>query len=638
MNRLNSLSEALDLLVEPIEVNPDWETIAGQAARAGRRTSEPRLRRPSLRRALVLAAVVVAVVAAAAFATGLADRFSAWIGGAPGRPAPASEQKGFSARNGVALASFPAGTRLRILLRARVSGTSFDLLGFRNGDAYCLRLVRSKLPGAPGDNQCLRADELQGHVALIANNVYFSVGKPATTITGIYGFAADKVRAIRVTRARGTTSVGVTNNVFLALHGQLAGTFQHHLPPNPVLAVAAVLPGGALRNVPYVINGQGIFRGGKPPTVPSYFGPARASSIPGAPTRVSAPIDHPRISWLERRKKIGAPLPPQRYETFTFGRLIQPDPDDPIRIGIAVGPARGFTHSHAVTGTWVCQVYFQPLATSGGSTSCSPNVFQNGPMALGPGFDSPIVHLSGVAADGIVRVEAFLSTGRHVTAAIRDNVFSVAVPQAELGGELVGYNRSGQVAGIMPLWGNAVARPCPPAKFTTPVGQLPAAAKWEQVDLATRTVAGQTILGKTTDQVRAILGQPTLIRPRAQTVNSVSIPEYRYGGKTPATLGLSVTFVKKGDRILANDLYFQAPSLTDAKLGHVLRIQPEKLQQLIETTHGNRYRLYLGYGKDPSLGCTGAFHARSSAAGISFGVNPYRPSRPYIDIRANAQP
>ena len=634
MSSFNSLSEALDLLVEPIEVERDWDAILRQAAVSHQPEARRRIVRPHGRAMVAVAVLVVAVLAAAAFASGLADRFSAWIGGTPGRPAPASVQQAFVSRNRVALASFPAGTKLRLLLRERVSGTDFELLGFRNGDAYCLRLVRSKLPGAPGDNQCLRADELQGHVALVANSVYFSAGRPATTITGIYGFAADQVRAVRVTRAHGQANVGVQNNVFLALQGQPAGTVQHHLPPNPVLAVAASLTGGRLRNVPYVIEGQGILRAGKRPTVPSYFAPTRPASTPGAPVKVTAPIAHPQIGWLERRENVGAPLPGQRFLTFTFGRVIQPDPDDPIRIGVAIGPAKGMTHGHAVTGTWTCQVYFRPLATGAGAAGCTSNVFQNGPISVGPWTESPIVHFTGLASDGIVRIEAFLSSGRHVHAAIRDNVFSVAVPQAELGGELVGYTRTGQIAGIAQLQGNAVAKPCPPAEFSTAVARLPSPQRWEQLDLGNLTVAGQTVLGKTTDQVRAILGAPTLIRPRAQAENGVDIPEYRYGGTTQATLGLSVTFVKKGDKILANSLYYQAPSLVDAKLGHILRLQPTELQQLVARNYGRRYRLDSGYGAS-QLSCSGTFRDRTSAAGINFGLNPFRPSRPYLEIRAN---
>ena len=634
MTRFNSVADALDLLVEPLEVEPHWDEILRQALHDEAGTRPVRRSRPKRRVVFALAVAAVAILAAAALATGLADRFSAWINGKPGKPAPASVQQGFTARNRVALAAFPAGTKLRLLLRKEIRGTSFDLLGFRNGDAYCLRLVRSKRPGVPGSNQCLRADELQGHVALVADNAWFRVGDPEISITGVYGFASDEVRAIRVARARGTTEVGVTNNVFLALSAQRSGTVQNHPLPNPVLAVAAELKSGNLRNVPYVVAGGGILRGGKRPTVPSYFAPSRPSSIPGAPRRVTAPIVKPQIGWLARREKRGQPLPKQRFLTFTFGRLIQPDPDDPVRVGVAVGPARGMTHGHPVRGDWTCLIQFVALTTGDGGAGCRPDLFSDGPISLGLWLESPISHFNGLVADGIVRVQAFLSSGRHVPAALRDNLFSVAVPQAELPGEIVGYNNSGKVAGIAPMQANAVAKPCPPASFTTPISKLAPPARWEQLDLATLTVGGKTILGRTPDQVRAILGRPAMIRPNAQQTNGVGIPEYRYGGTTQATLGLSVSFIKRGARIVANSLYFQAPSLVEKKLGHILRMQPTTLQQLIRTTLSGRYRLYLDYGSN-QLTCNGTFRDRTSAIGFNFGLNPYRPSRPYLDIRAN---
>jgi hypothetical protein len=635
LSRFNSIGEALELLVEPLDVESSWDEILRRAHDDQLSTIRPRWARPNRRLTFALAAAVVAILAATAFATGLAGRFSSWINGTPGKPAPAAEQHGFSARNRVSLAAFPAGTKLRLLLRKQVSGTSFDLFGFRNGDAYCLRLVRTKLPGAPGSNQCLRADELQGHVALVADDAWFRVGDPEISITGIYGFASDDVRTVRVTRQRGTTAVGVSNNVFLSLRGQRSGTVKNHPLPNPVLAVAAQLKGGVLRNIPYVIPGGGILQGGRRPIVPSYFAARRPGSIAGAPRTVTAPISHPRIGWLARREQRGQPLPPQRFLTVTFGRVIQPDPDDPVRFGVAIGPARGMTRGHPVRGDWTCLLEFRTLTRGGASAGCRPDLFADGPISLGPWMESPITHFNGLVADGIVRVQAFLASGRSVPAALRDNLFAVAVPQAELPGEIVGYNARGQVAGIAPLQGNAVAKPCPPAEFTTPTSQLPAPQTWEQLDLAALTIGGQTILGKTPQQVQRILGRPAVIRGKAQETNGVAIPEYRYGGTMPSTLGLSIGFITRGDQIVANSLYFQSPSLVDAKLGYILRLQPPKLQQLLRATYGNRYRLYLGYGSN-QLSCTGTFRERSSAAGFNFGLNPYRPSRPFLEIKGNA--
>lgn len=652
MTPFASIADALDVLVDERPVEHDWQTILRLAGIEQHREqrSQPREwvhQRPRPRLAVALAAALVAILAATALATGLADRFSAWISGKPGAPAPSAVQEGFNARNRVALAAFPAGTKLRLLLRERVSGTSFDLLGFRNGDAYCLRLVRSDRPSGRGSNQCLRADELSGHAALVADNVGFRVGNPEISITGIYGFASDDVKSVRVTRARDRSVVAVKNNVFLSLRGQPSGTVQHHPKPNPVEAVAAVMRDRSVRNIPYVISGGGILPGGARPTVPSYFAPSSPRPIPGAPTKVAAPIKHPAVGWIVRREKRGSPLPMPRnrnlFPKLDFGRLIQPDPDDPLRLGVGIGPAHGMTRGHPVRGKWICLIEFDSLTVAGGSSGCGQLLGPGRPIALGSWFESPITHFNGVVSDGITRVAAFLADGRQVPAALRDNVFSVAVPQASLPGEIVGYNASGRIAGIVQLQANAVVKPCPPAEFPTPVSKLPPPEKWERIDLGDLTVGGAQIIGKTPDEVKAILGQPALIRPRAQVTSGVNgvfeIPEFRYGGTTPSTLGLSISFANRGGEIVANTLYYQAPSLVDARLGHLLRLQPTDFQRLFARSYESRYRLASGYGTSPflvgQLQCGGSFHAKIGSKAIDFGLNPNRPSRPYLVIRAS---
>ena len=113
------------------------------------------------------------------------------------------------------------------------------------------------------------------------------------------------------------------------------------------------------------------------------------------------------------------------------------------------------------------------------------------------------------------------------------------------------------------------------------------------------------------------------------------MPRLFYGGTLPSTAGLTVSFTRSSGRIYANTLTFQSPSLTDAKLGHVLREQPLQLQQQIRATYNSDYRPFFAYGADPRLGCMATFRDRASRAGISFGLNPYRPSRPYLTMSTN---
>jgi hypothetical protein len=626
MNAFNSVSDALELLVEPFDASPRWASVVADAG-----VGAPR-RQAAWRTVALFAVLAAALLAAAAYAAGFGGHFSAWLTGSPGTPAPAAAQRGFAERNRLAYASFPAGTKLRLLLRTTVGRTGFDLLGFRNGDAYCLRLVRRDLPQGIGRNECLRADELRGHSALVAGDVWFSVGDPAQSVTGVYGFAADDVVSVRVTRQRGQVRVPVTNNVFLALQGEPSGTVQHHPLPNEVLAVAAVAANGRLQNLPYVAEGEGIIRGGQRPTVPSYYA---GRGVGAQPVKVTAPIPHPAVGWLARREKRGAPLPPQRFVTVHFGRVIQPDPDDPVRLGVATAASMGMTRGRPITGESLCLVDFQPLSRVSGSVGCSPVPFQTGGLMLAGWNDSAITRLNGIAADGIVRVVFRQSSGRVVPAALKDNVFEVAIPQAELDGSLVGYDARGRVAAVFPFPRAAVVRPCPSAQLPTPTASLPPPEPWERIDLGALTVNGQTILGKTPQQVLAILGKPAVIRPNAQRENRVSIPEFRYGGTMPATLGLSISFIKRGAQIVANSLFFQSPSTVDARLGHLLRLQPVALQRGISQAYGSRYRLSSSYGSDPRFGCSGNFIQRSGHAGVGFGLNVYRPSRPTISIMNN---
>src|SRR6266851_4304067 len=81
----------------PIGAVPDWLDVLRRVSAGSVRATG---RNPHSR--LVLVGVlmgIVCVIAAAAFATGLADRFGAWVSGNPGRPAPADLQKGFEGEN-----------------------------------------------------------------------------------------------------------------------------------------------------------------------------------------------------------------------------------------------------------------------------------------------------------------------------------------------------------------------------------------------------------------------------------------------------------------------------------------------------------------------------------------------------------
>jgi hypothetical protein len=632
VSTFNSVSEALDLLVDPFDNRGDWDEIIRRSAHP------PTPQRRRRRTVFAVAFVALLAIAATALATGLADRFSAWISGTPGRPAPAAEQRGFSERNAGAYASFPRGTKLGLLLQQKAAETTFSLLGFRNGDTYCLRLIRSDHPAAIGRNQCLRAAELHGLAALVIDDAWFTIGTPAESVTGVFGFASDDVRSILVTLAHGTTQrFSVSDNVFLALVSQPAGTPQRHTIPNTILGVHALMRDGRRINIPYTINGLGIVPGGTKPTVPSYFGRATPANVPG-PAKVTAPIAHPQIGWLSHHEKRGAanPSPREPWFAFNFSRVIRPDPNDPIAFAVGFGkPLHQPPLYHPQRGPDTCIMTFAPLQKRAGGVDCFPKPFANGPINVSGWVNDQVPEFSGIVADGITRLTVYLSSGRIVPAALRDNVFTVSLPQVELPGRIVGFNQAGKVAGISNLPGNSVARPCPAPVFVRSVAQLPAAKPWEQINLATMQIGGHRVLGETPARVEAALGTPDRIDKNASRENGVSVPRLFYGGTLPSTAGLTVSFTRSSGQIYANTLTYQSPSLTDAKLGHILREQPVQLQRQIQTIYSSAYRPFFAYGADPRLGCMGTFRDRASRAGISFGLNPYRPSRPYLTMSTN---
>jgi hypothetical protein len=593
-------------LAVPVTAAPDWDAVL--------RASGHRAHR---RAVLALVTAVAAGVVATALAAGLGHRFSSWLSGNPGVPAPTGLQQGFDARNRAAYAGFPAGTKLRLLLSVHLAGTTFSLLGFRNGDDYCLRLVRANHPNLIGRNECLRAEELSNTAALAAGDVYFTVGKPAQTVSGIYGFADDDTRAIVVERERGTSMVPVRNNVFLSLQAQPAGTVQHHPLPNPVLVIRARSQSGGTTVVPYVTGGGlgGIVPGGRAVRGPAYFGPPPHGKTPG-PSKVDAPIAHPTVAWLTRRERVGKPLPRVRFGHPVFGRVIQPDPDDPTEIGYAL-TARGT----------VCEYEFMPLTGPESGVGCH-RWFQAGPLDISSWGPGPMVRFHGLAADGITRVAAFLASGRVVRAALKHNVFTVAVPEAELPGRIVGYDGHDRVAGIFDVAGNRVLQPCPKPIFTKPVADLPAPRPWERIDLRTLEMNGSPIFGRTPAQVEAALGRPAVWRPRDRAL--------RYGGTLPSTTGLQINFAKRGSELVAVTLYFSSPSLVDAKLGHLLRLDPSTLQRQLKTTYGAS--AMVAYGSVPQLGCTAELQFRSPKASIGLGIDPNRPSRPYLEITKGLLP
>lgn len=659
----------LDLLVKETleqqvllrsDARPDWADVLRRAevvSVAGNGSPrQRRVRRRGAPRRLVLASAlaVLAVVTTAFTPAGPAlgglgrdafDGLSSWIRGEPGTPASAEEQGGFSERNAASYASFPADTKLRLLLRQTVAGKTLSLLGFRNGSSLCLRLIRADLPGGRGENQCITQRELERYPApaLVAAQAWFRFGKDALSADGVFGFADDTVQAVEVRRARsGWTRVRVANNVFLALSARPSGTVKNPPPFDPIVWARAVTRDGSRVRVPFVANDSGDYGQGLP-GVPSYLksSSTKLEDLPG-PSKVEAPFSGGTIGWLERREARGEPFAPYRRAvesigSIVFSRKIQPDPESPVRVGATLARVEAGSRLRNVRPgeLMICASELRALGSRGAGFGC-PGPGPNGPFPAGDPFTfsfigpEQITQLAGLAADEVSAIDLYLASGRIVPAALRDNAFLVQAPTTQLPGKLVAYDERQRVIGIQSLGGAASPAPCPAAVLPRATPSSPRA--YERIDLETARIDGHEIFGRGVAEVVAVLGRPDRIGYFSST-NGIREPTLFYGGTRPGRAALEVRFGVRQKRLRAFSLNFNGPTLVDGRLGQVLRLQPLELQRRIAAAYGERYDLGIAYGSEPGRGCIGIFQTARRNLTVTFGVNPYYGSpRPSLTI------
>jgi hypothetical protein len=630
------------------ERRPDWDDVLTRARPA-----------PSGRRLLLAAWAAAAIGAAAVSPLGTAvaglgrdafDGLSAWLTGAPGEPAPPAELAGFVERNDASYASFPAGTKLRLVGRERAGGKTFSLLGFRNGDSLCLRLVRADLAGGRGENQCVTLRELKASSApvLVAADAYFRFGDPELNAQGVFGFADDTVRAIEVRRSlAGWTRVVVRNNVFVTLRARPTGTVKNHPPRDPVVEVRAIRRDGTRARVPYVAGDTLGGRFVKKLHGPSYLRPERTrpEDLPG-PAAVERAFAGGTIGWLERHERRGLPLRSNPREEARrrrflgptiFGRVVRPDPASPVRVAISLvrrGP-RPFGPP-ATPGVMLCETLISPLQRSGSGVGCIPTQdrkrFAPGrPITVSWMGPSQITELHGLAADAVAAIDVFLASGRRIPAALHDNAWFVQAPTAQFPAKLVAYDRDQRALYVDVLGGASRPFPCPQAAFTRPVSALPPPRPYERLDLGALTVNGSRVFGRSVGEVTAALGRPDRVAHFSST-NGIREPTLFYGGTLPGSAALTVRFGMREAKLIAVALSYGGASLVDARLGHVLRLQPADLERRIARTYGARFHLGTPYGTDLSSGCTAVFTNRQKTIDLSIVLDPRHPSRPQLVV------
>ena len=392
-----------------------------------------------------------------------------------------------------------------------------------------------------------------------------------------------------------------------------------------------------------------------PGRVPSYERTrVGAAELPG-PVTAEARLASDSVEWLTRREPRGRAftLPRRGYwgprpgpGRIVLARSIEPDPDNPFRVGVTLIRYSQGAHRLALCVSEVTVLVPRDAEATGCTKmNGSGSSFRDGQpvsVAVAPSnrghmaYNAQIPRLYGIAADGVRAIDLFLASGRVIPAALRNNVWTVEAPYAQFPAKLVAYDAAHRSVWVyVPNELTPVKLlPCP-AAVQPSSGQTP--GPLERLDLRTGAVDGHPIFGRTPAQVKEALGRPdwTWSKKLTSVLRSWT---FGYGGTSLIDADLRVRFKRRpGERQgepRATRLTYRAPNLVDAQIGNVLRLQPIELERRIAARYGSTYRRGVHYGSNPArLGCTGTFRARRSKIRLSFGLSPRLSTRPFLMLR-----
>ena len=438
-------------LLDPLPASPDgdWSDVLARVRRP-RHTFWRRQARPVQ---LTLAAAVIGV-ALASVATPLGaainrtfDGFSAWITGSPGTPASPQEQQAFEQANARSWASFPPATQLRKLLETDVAGSTFTLLGFRSGDALCLRLVATG-PAAGEASSCAPLVALQTAkqpALLVATDAPFgfstqtpgSSGYRPVLASATFGIASDGVKDVILNADDGSHRALVAGNAFLFVDEQPKVGAR-------VRSAEAVAADGATMTLPLAAAPFG----GNGSIAPAKTAPAQG------PTGIDRHVSGGAIAWIQQRKPHGEALAPDLLKRLTentmtalaFARAIQPDPANPARVAFLVGTMR---HSFAPGQQDLCVFLLQGDSAGGGCSTLS-QMFDRQPFTLGVsqqnGADQ-YAYFAGAVTDDVTALKIFLANDTTIDVPINDNAYAAPVARALFPARVVAYDSQGRIIG-----------------------------------------------------------------------------------------------------------------------------------------------------------------------------------------------
>lgn len=401
--------------------------------------------------ALVAAGVLTATPLGAAIGHGLWS-FPAWLTGKPGKPAPSAAQRAFERENARSWTRFPKTPMLRSLIRTSSDGVTYVLYGFRSGDSLCLRLTVSGAVTGKGEG-CAPLSDLRSRpapaLAIQVDNSFGTIrgkhvriGVDTYTVAraaASFGIVADGVRRVELRSDDATRRALVANNAFLSV------------APRPktgarVRRITATAATGRSYAVPFAQAPFGTTSGSAP-----------AGRLHG-PARVEQVVHGGGIGWLERREPRGEPLPvgfPSDLHGVVarrvFGRLIQPDSLDPLRVALSVyRVTKAAAYTFMKPGLVVCNDLVSGRAVGGGCGAqrqmFSRAPFSFGTMTLFGGDQYDIV--DGIASDDVKRMRLFFGDGGVAEIPLRDNAFVIRVSRARYPIRLVAYNAAGLIIGI----------------------------------------------------------------------------------------------------------------------------------------------------------------------------------------------
>lgn len=193
-------------------------------------------------------------------------------------------------------------------------------------------------------------------------------------------------------------------------------------------------------------------------------------------------------------------------------------------------------------------------------------------------------------------------------------------------GKIIAYDSEDRVVGVTVLGGPGKPAPCPPARIAKRHAAERPPAPYERLDLGARTVNGAPIFGRSPAAIEAALGRPDRVRFGNRE------PTFYYNPRGPADADLTVRFGWRQQRTRAITLHYRSANVLDAKLGQLLRQQPEDIQRRIVSVYRSRYDLELAYGSEPGRGCLAEFASANKRVRLRFGVEPYAGGRPFLEF------